>query len=237
MENNKKKNLITTGIYIIASFCFFALLAMGVFSSLRTVFNKKPDDIGNQEIKTVIDNNNVNKLPEVSDLPSIPENNDVFEPELVPENTSENTENVPEIIEKTKYVLPVSGEITKDFSSETLVFSQTMNDYRVHKGIDFQCEKGQVVTSFADGTIESFDEDPLNGFTMTLRHSENLITRYCNLSHEMPEGLEVGSKVIAGENIGFIGEPGILECGEGYHLHFEIEKNGQKVGLNEFELS
>lgn len=233
MENRKKKNLLTTGVYIIVSFCFLILIGFGVFTSLRAAF-AKPKELQEEIPKDVIDENSpIPILPEISPMT---DNNEVFEPELVPENDVTDTIEEP-MLEETKYVLPMSGEISKAFSKDTLVFSQTMNDYRAHCGVDFCCEYGEVVKCFSDGIVESFGAEPLNGITMTVRHSDSLLSRYCNLSSELPEGIEVGSTVRAGDSIAFVGDPGILECAEGYHLHFEIERDGAKVNLNEFDIS
>lgn len=233
MENRKKKNLLTSGVYIIVSFCFLVLIGFGVFTSLRAAFGK-PSENEIERPKNVLDENlTIPVLPEIS---TMPDNGEVFEPELVPENNVVDAVEEPPI-EEVKYVLPTAGKISKDFSKDTLVFSQTMNDYRTHCGVDFCCEYGEEIKCFSDGTVESFGEDPLNGIVMTVRHSDSLVSRYCNLSSELPEGVEVGSMVRAGDSIAFVGDPGILECAEGYHLHFEIERDGVKVNLNEFDIS
>lgn len=235
MENRKKKNLMATGIYIIVSFCFLILIGVGIFASLRAAFTPKP------EIEVKLPENPLNEVkikPDIPELPVIPENNEVFEPELIIDEPSvTETSEEPVVIENERYVLPMNGEMTKGFSNDTLVFSQTMKDYRVHKGVDFAGECGQSVLSFSDGVVEEFYDDPLSGMTMVVRHSDGVVSRYSNLSYELPENIGIGSNVYAGENIAFVGEPGILECAEGYHLHFEIEKNGQLVSLNDFEIT
>ncbi len=233
MENRKKKNLLATGAYIVVSFCFLLLIGFGVFTSLRAAFSK-PNEVETKFPKEVIDNEPV--APISPEIELKPDNNEVFEPELVPENAATDAIEEP-IVEQVKYVMPTVGEISKDFSKDTLVFSETMNDYRTHCGVDFACEYGEPIKCFSDGSIESFENDPLNGMTMVVRHSDSLITRYCNLSTELPEGVEVGSIVRAGDSIAFAGDPGILECAEGCHLHFEIERDGMKVNLNEFDIS
>ncbi|MBQ9941009.1 MAG: M23 family metallopeptidase [Clostridia bacterium] len=236
MDSKKKKSLVTTGTYIVLSFSFIVLLGVGMFSVLR---NSMPDEQENVSPKTVIDN--VEPLPQkiIPSLPDQQQNNEVFESELIPENDTTSVEEkiVEPINEVTVYVMPIDGEITKDFSNETLVFSQTMKDYRTHKGIDIKCESGQIVKSFANGTIESFSYDQLNGMTMTVKHDKGIVTRYCNLSQELPEGIEVGCRVNAGDSIAYVGESGILECAEDSHLHFEIIENGTAVGLSNFELA
>jgi murein DD-endopeptidase MepM/ murein hydrolase activator NlpD len=179
------------------------------------------------------------KLPIVPEIPVIPENDQVFDAELVEEQeeipSSGESDNVP-VEEKSIYVMPVDGEIIKDFSSETLVFSQTMNDYRTHKGIDIACDYGCEVRSFTDGVIESFEDTPLEGMVLTVSHSDGLVTRYCNLASNLAEGIEVGCTVRAGDCVAYVGDSGILECAEPIHLHFEIEKDGVKTNISEFEI-
>ena len=238
MDSRKKKNLITTGTYIVLSFSFIVLIGVGMFTTLRSSMPEKPEEM---PPKTVVDEIAVEpKLQSAPELPVIPENNEVFEPELLPEDdissVSEPAKEIEEAHPVPVYFLPCEGEIIKDFSKDSLVFSETMKDYRTHSGIDIACEAGGVVKSFTDGTIESFTNDPLNGITMTVKHSDELLTRYCNLSSELPEGIEVGTVVRAGDSIAYVGDPGILECGEGTHLHFEIEVSGVKTGLSSFEL-
>ena len=237
MDIKKRKNLIATGTYILVSFALIVVISVGMFTSLRRSI---PEKIEEKPPKTVVDKpSTVPKLPIVPEIPAIPENNEVFDSELVPETDDVQSSGEQEDVASdmlTVYVIPVEGEIIKDFSRDALVFSETMKDYRTHAGVDIACEYGCEVKCFADGTIESFENTQLDGMVLTVRHSDELITRYCNLSGELAEGIEVGSSVRAGDSIAYVGESGIIECAEPVHLHFEIERNGIKIGLSEFEI-
>ena len=235
MDSKKRRNLIATGTYILVSFGLIVVIGVGMITSLR---RSMPPEIQEKPPKTIVDQITPEpKLSVVPEIPVIPENDEVFDAELVPETeipSSGETDNVP-AREEVLYVIPVDGEIIKDFSNDTLVFSETMKDYRTHSGIDIACEYGCEVKCFADGTIESFESTPLNGMVLTVRHSDDFVTRYCNLSYELAEGIEVGSAVRAGDSVAYVGESGILECAEPVHLHFEIEKNGIMTGLSDFQ--
>ena len=45
-----------------------------------------------------------------------------------------------------------------------------------------------------------------------------------NLADNLPDGLEVGKEVQAGDEIGYVGTTAVLECGDGPHLHFELRR-------------
>lgn len=107
------------------------------------------------------------------------------------------------------------------------VFSATMNDYRVHRGIDFACAPGTPVLAAADGVISSVSKDPMMGWTVTLSHSGGAETRYAGLSEESVNLAKTGDKVYAGQVIGASGETALIESAEENHLHFELAVNGR----------
>lgn len=127
---------------------------------------------------------------------------------------------------KPSFYRPVKGDIQKDYSMDKLVFSQTMNDYRVHSGVDISAEIGETVLCYADGTVESINDDYFNGTTVAVSHSGGVVSYYMNLSPELAEGISVGSTVKAGQPIGVVGESSRCESKEEPHLHFEMRVNG-----------
>ena len=123
--------------------------------------------------------------------------------------------------------IPVAGKIIKGFSKDDLVFSLTMNDWRVHRGIDIETVIGAPVKAIRYGTVENVFEDEENGITVVISHPGDLKSVYSNLQNL--NFIEVGRKVKEGDIIGGIGESSVFECADPPHLHFEItEKNQQK---------
>ncbi len=117
----------------------------------------------------------------------------------------------------------------KDCSLAVPVFSATMNDYRVHRGIDFACAPGTPVLAAADGTVESVAKDPMMGWTVTLSHDGGAETRYAGLSEESVNIAKAGDKVLSGQVIGASGETALIESAEENHLHFELSVGGKVV--------
>ena len=148
---------------------------------------------------------------------------------ITPETTEpKSTTNTPTVAEP-EYTDPVSGVLGKDYDAELLVYSVTMNDYRVHLGVDITAEVGAPVYALTDGKVLSVSEDYLMGTTVKLEHADGLVSVYSNLQDVLPEGITVGATVEGGQLIGGVGETAIIEQCDDAHLHFEVLKNDKHV--------
>ncbi len=139
---------------------------------------------------------------------------------------SEGEENTPPA--KVTYVSPLVGSIAKGHSSEVPVFSTTLNEWRIHTGIDISAEEGSEVYAVCDGTVSAVYAHPLHGRTVEVTHSGGIISVYSNLS---AEGLKVnvGDSVASGALIGVVGDTSLTELCDEPHLHFEMKVNGVSV--------
>ena len=59
--------------------------------------------------------------------------------------------------------LPVSGKMSQKHSVDVQVFSPTMQDFRVHLGIDIATAEDAEVFAAADGKVSKIWEDPMMG--------------------------------------------------------------------------
>lgn len=125
------------------------------------------------------------------------------------------------------YMTPLAGALGEGFSNETLVFSETMNDWRTHAGIDFLAEVGDVVCAIGGGMITDFYYDELTGHTMEITHPDGCISVYCGLSETV--FAETGQTVMAGDAIGTVGEDLPFESADEPHLHLEVIQNGRRI--------
>ena len=99
--------------------------------------------------------------PEVSgDENTPPENSGDTETGGKVEDTENPEEKPEEKPEAPVYKAPCDGYVQKEFSDDTLVFSQTMNDHRTHLGIDIAGKLGDPVKAFCKGTVEKIYSDP-----------------------------------------------------------------------------
>ena len=86
------------------------------------------------------------------------------------------------------FSLPVAGRINKYHDASTQVFSNTMNDYRVHLGIDITTAEGAPVYAAAAGTVQKIWSDPMMGYCIAIAHDGDAVTVYKNLAKDLPTG-------------------------------------------------
>lgn len=124
------------------------------------------------------------------------------------------------------FTAPVAGSVMKAHSADVPVFSLTMEDYRTHCGVDISAAIGDDVKAAADGKIQDVWADPMMGTCVSVIHSGNAVTVYKNLSDELPEGIEKGASVSAGDVIASVSDSALEEIAEESHLHFEMTVDG-----------
>lgn len=132
------------------------------------------------------------------------------------------------------FIAPVSGIVTKGFSDTVPVFSETMNDYRVHTGVDISGEAGEAVLAAADGTVGAIWDDPLMGKCMTIVHDAGFVSTYKGLNEIIPDGIELGVSVKAGQPVAALGETALIEVAQEPHLHFELTASGVPVDPTDY---
>ena len=132
------------------------------------------------------------------------------------------------------FYLPVTGKLSAVHDSELQVFSPTMNDYRVHLGVDILAEEGAPVYAAADGTVTQIWEDVRMGQCIAVKHTGDAVSVYKNVSVELPKGIIEGATVRAGQQIATVGSTAMVEVAEEPHLHFEMTVGGLEVDPLEY---
>lgn len=129
-------------------------------------------------------------------------------------------------------VMPVSGTIGTEYTEDNLIYSETLDEWTSHKGIDIMAAEGTEVVAALSGNVSDVYEDPLWGIVVIISHGDNLYTKYANLSEE---GLiEKGDNVNKGDVIGKVGTTAAVEMMMDPHIHFEVIKDGVSVNPNEY---
>lgn len=137
--------------------------------------------------------------------------------------TSEKKEQNKEL----SFAKPVEGEIVREYAKENLIYSETLQEWTTHMGIDIKADKTTIVKSAEEGTVKSIKNDPRYGLTIVIEHSNGFQTLYANLLTS--EFVVEGEKVEKGQTIGTVGNTAIFETADEPHLHFEILKDSIQV--------
>jgi murein DD-endopeptidase MepM/ murein hydrolase activator NlpD len=113
---------------------------------------------------------------------------------------------------------------------------------RGHRGTDLMAEKMTEVYAFADGVVTKVGSSRRAGRYIIIEHAQAWDTYYIHLNNDNPgsddgdadwsltvaDGIEVGSRVVAGQLIGWVGDSGNAEGG-GSHTHFELRSGDRNI--------
>lgn len=137
--------------------------------------------------------------------------------------TEKATEEEVSIVKEGKFVYPAGKKIVKDYSGSVAVKSKTMNDWRVHSGIDFAAEKGQEIKAVQSGAVLAVYNSSLWGTIVEIDHGAGIVARYCGLGEKLK--VNANDVVEAGQVIGYVSSIPV-EAADGIHLHLEVTKDG-----------
>lgn len=127
---------------------------------------------------------------------------------------------------------PVEGEIMKAYAKDNLVYSETLQEWTTHLGIDIKADKTTVVKAAEAGTVKTIKNDPRYGLTIIIEHDDGYKTVYANLLSS--EFVVEGEKIEKGQSIGTVGNTATFEIVDEPHLHFEILKDGVQIDPSNF---
>lgn len=118
---------------------------------------------------------------------------------------------------KINYVLfpPVNGKIIKKYN----LASKNL-------GVEIAIAKGTSVKTIAPGTVLFSDWTPTNGYVLLVRHADDMISVYKNLSSTTKN---TGNIVKSGEVLAIFGDDVFKKT-----LHFELWKNGIPIDPTQY---
>lgn len=119
-------------------------------------------------------------------------------------------------------VTPVNGVMTSTFGPRKHPILGTV---RIHKGVDWAAPVGTPIEAAFDGEITFQGDGGSYGNLVKISHGNGRETRYAHMQ-KFAIAAGVGTKVKAGDIIGYIGTTGLST---GPHLHFELYQNGEAI--------
>ena len=121
-------------------------------------------------------------------------------------------------LEQLYFMPPITGVVSEQFMPD-----------KKHYGTDILAPKNTPVKATLDGFVISSDWTLETGNTISIQHSNNLISFY---KHNSALLKETGDYVKAGEAVAIIGNTGTLSNGP--HLHFELWHKGKPINPEGF---
>lgn len=116
---------------------------------------------------------------------------------------------------------PLPGCITSPFGVRRLHNGKPTGEY--HAGLDQRGTAGTPIRAITDGEVKLARQYDLRGGTVALNHGQGLESIYLHMSKT---AAVEGSRVKAGETIGFVGSTGRSTAP---HLHWTMYVNGEPV--------
>ena len=202
--------------------------SFGIGKTVDELENELENEIGNEtknlasakEIKETTSKTNSNSIKntekqETTKKEGIPD----------PEQITDTGVELNEEVETPIFVKPVEGEIIREYAKDKLVYSETLQEWITHNGVDIKANKTTVVKSAADGKVSSIKNDPRYGLTVVIDHGNGYKTVYANLL--TAEFVTEGEAVKSGQTIGTVGNTATFEILDEPHLHFELIQNDE----------
>jgi murein DD-endopeptidase MepM/ murein hydrolase activator NlpD len=126
---------------------------------------------------------------------------------------------------------PMSGNVTQNFGCTGFSWEPPLGSCdHFHRGIDIVAPKGTKVRSSGKGVVAYIGWNYADGadpaWIVIIAHSSGLQTWYAHMKPAYPGGIHAGSKVSAGQLIGYEGNTG---HSTGAHLHWAVMLNGNFV--------
>jgi len=226
-SSNKRGN---SAFYIILAVCLLviAVAAWFAFSKMADTTPEMNSDTNNSSTQNNSEYNDNNSSYTESE-----KDNGIITP--TPQTptpstpTSDKAENVPYEEPKPQkvYSMPVTGEILKDFSNNTLQYSTTYGDMRIHNAVDISCKEGTLVTACTDGKIQSVEQSSTLGTVVTVDHGDGLVIKYAALKDLKVKN---GDSVKMGDVLGAVTTVP-SECADQSHLHLEAFKDSKSISI------
>ncbi|MER8461536.1 M23 family metallopeptidase [Mesorhizobium sp. M1396] len=119
-------------------------------------------------------------------------------------------------------VTPVNGVMTSTFGPRK---HPILGVVRIHKGVDWAAPVGTPIAAAFEGEITFQGDGGGYGNLVKIAHANGRETRYAHMQ-KFAIASGVGTKVKAGDIIGYIGTTGLST---GPHLHFELYLNGEAI--------
>ncbi|MBQ2752864.1 MAG: M23 family metallopeptidase [Firmicutes bacterium] len=229
MDKNKFGNIIRKRRNMLSA--LLCLVALGTASAVTSYRGVKQDGGITAEV------------PEVTSVPY--EKGENVMPVISSKNaeTKVTREDVIEVVEEYSYddesktvasvsdefILewPVTGEIVMDYSTDSLIYDVTLEQYRTNDSVSISAEEGENVAASAKGTVKKVAHSREDGWYVVIDHENGWETTYGQLRDDL--AVKEGDRVDSGDTLGFVADPSVYGAMLGEHVEFKVTLNDYAV--------
>ena len=216
-ENKRKEKFVTAGLIGLSILTLLVTIVIAGFLNDSSKDNAPAVATAEENVEVV------------EQEEDIPEEAEIIE-------TPEQTEPEPVSNPLPGFSAPCEGSLLQEFSIHAPLYNETLDDWRVHMGVDISAPLGTKVKAIADGIISNKFDDLRHGYTVIIDHEGGFRSVYSNLA-ELDTAV-IGCRIPRGTIISSVGDTTLYETIADTHLHLELMKNEEHVNpLEYFELA
>ena len=126
----------------------------------------------------------------------------------------------------------LGNQVIRNYSEKEPSYSETLEVWEIHKGIDIEANENQEVKSLTSGTVLDVYDDDEYGMSIKIQSNKENVFVYSSLSKNVK--VNKGDEIKEGQCIGYAGNTSNVECLSGVHVHLEAYKNN--IAINPMSL-
>lgn len=207
-EESKKRVTKKRGRKIFVGMVLMLLLSTSLnlrYEDYLKVIEYEPKDVSSVAVSTNLDNNQNN----------------------VTAIKAEEKVVTKKVEEKLVFWPALEGEVQKMYSTDKVIYSKTLQQWKTHDGIDISAASDTEVKAIEKGVVESVYNDSFYGMTIEIEHINGYRSVYSNLDNNVY--VTVGQSVIRGQKIAKVGNTSVGEYLDEPHLHFMLYLNDKSI--------
>lgn len=209
-----EKKLSKKGISVLTSMILLLLLTITL--GLNSSNNLNNDTVSPKEISSVATSS------------SVDDNSQMQDKETVTEDVVLATKATPKKVEeKLVFSVPLDGEIQKMYSTDKVIYSKTLGQWKTHDGLDISASNSSTVNAIERGVVDDIYNDSFLGMTIVIEHISGYKSQYSNLDEDV--FVSIGESVVKGQKIGKVGNTSVGEYLDDAHLHFMLFLNDESI--------
>lgn len=208
-----KKKLLEKDVFYLSLFICVCILAVG-----GIIFT-------NKSVEKLVSKNTTASEDEIHLIDK--EKNDVTP------TTTDSEQNLAKAKETENNKMSYLGnQVIREYSEKEPSYSETLEVWEIHKGIDVEAHENQEIKSLTSGKVLDVYDDDKYGISVKIKSDDNTVFVYSSLSKKTK--VKKGDTVTEGQVIGYAGNTSDVESLSGVHVHLQAYKNN--IAINPMSL-